>query len=386
LNKDETQALLYEVDDEFAEIKKNAEKEQKEVVDEKVKELKDVINKGIDNEWGWTRVKKTLDKDIKNGLVELKNEIVKSETSTIAIHEQESYIVTSEQGEKMAEEIIKWRVLFGGKTPDEVAKTLGNKESSRKNVNELFDGIHERGERWTTESAEKLVPGWLQEMPVAKAGVGLITGVVSLGSGVAAIGIHEFDKTTEDIKGLVEKTGTELKEFSENMVKTGADTVENFRGGAEKLTGKAMDNAKDLIGQGMKTFDIAGTLTKGIGHAEEVKAEADRDARKVEAEAKARVEEAKAKVEQYKSKEAIEGLNKLLEEKEKQIKELKEEKEKEIKKLEDRIKKKDERIEKLEEKIEKLDEKVEKSQDRLLVAEIEVSRSRATSPTPGYNN
>jgi len=430
LSKDEVQELLVEFDDEIKAIKEDVEGEHKEIVDEKVGELSEKIDKSLTNEDGWGKVKILLKKNIKGGLEGLKNQIVELEIPAIATpvvpeHKPGENVIFRDIGaelrgkeeitkksqipiiavEKTAdlEELAKWRSLFAGQSPEEAAATtqllkqhleeggkkmlelMTKKRKEGLDVNKLFDGIHERGERWTTESAEKLVPEWLQQVPVAKAGVGLITGAVSLASGAATIGVHEFDKTTGDIKDLVEKAGEgamgflgegmnklnearkDAKDFAEKGIDSAAKVYEDTRKGAQDVTEKIIDNTEKFR-EGMENVTVKGMenaadvtknffdIFKGTGTYEEKLKAAEKLITRFEEEIK-----------KY----------------EKQMKEIKVEHKEELKnereRLAQELKEKSAEVGRLQQQLEK---QSEKTQDNFLSVIEMVTKSRPSSPVP----
>ncbi|MCE8163697.1 MAG: hypothetical protein I3273_03725 [Candidatus Moeniiplasma glomeromycotorum] len=287
---------LKAVNKKATDAKKEAEeaKDKLSEVENQVKEAEG-IKKELD-EWKELFPKKTPE-EVKENLKKFANELKA---------EQQKY---QEQINNFTSELEKER-HENKEQLKEIQEKLG--EAAKKSgVNELFDKIHERGERWTTESADKLLPGLAGEIPGTKVFVGLVAGVVSMGSGAAAVGVHEFDKTTSDIKELVEEVGTGLKEvsekgmeigvdlakevmdkadkaregakefaikivdtgaeefenvrkgaqeFAQDAMHVGADTAENFRKGAEILTGKAMDDVTKVV---EKNLNIAEEAVKG---------------------------------------------------------------------------------------------------------------------------
>src|SRR5688572_11759076 len=137
LSKDEFQELLVNIDDNLIGVKKNAEEKQKKAVDKKVDELRGKIEENLSNEeLGWIRIKMFLNKDVKDSLEGLKNEIIELEKSQVSVPS----ISVSEAD---SVELIKWRMIFPGQTPEQVTENLksmasGMEEERRKNREEFY--------------------------------------------------------------------------------------------------------------------------------------------------------------------------------------------------------------------------------------------------------
>jgi len=59
---------LINIDKDLTGVKKNAEKKQQGLINEKVEELREKINESLENEDGWGKIKILLDKDVKKSL------------------------------------------------------------------------------------------------------------------------------------------------------------------------------------------------------------------------------------------------------------------------------------------------------------------------------
>jgi len=124
LSDEVSQQLLMDINKALGEVKKEAKEEQKEIVDKKVKELKGKISETLSDEEGWGVIKMLLNKDIKGGLNELKDEIAKSEEASLAIAVVESKPMSDVISLSLKEELVKWRMLFPNKTPEEAFDEL----------------------------------------------------------------------------------------------------------------------------------------------------------------------------------------------------------------------------------------------------------------------
>jgi hypothetical protein len=253
--------LLAEIEGDLEEIEENAEAKHKTIVNKKAEELKGIISGNFSGE-----LSKTQDalNGVKSGLEELKEEIKKLE-------ESENTLMKPQVGSRRS-----------------------NPSTSLVEVSEQTRGV-----------AQEYVNLGKGALPVlgdlVGAGLGATHGFAILGAKFA----EDAMNSAVDVGLDAVHVGADVYKDTTRIVAGG---IENFRGGAEKLTGQSITEGADITKKVIKNFDGLGTvtdvtktLTDGIGGTQKVKAEADRDARIAEANAKVEIAKAQTQAEMYKA-------------------------------------------------------------------------------------
>jgi len=307
LDEDYARELLTEIGVDLIGLKKSAEKKHKEIVEKKIKELKEIIDKSRSKEeLSWPETQDALGK-VKDGLNELKNEIIELEKlvvkafPVIETNEPEAGVFANllKKGQDLSSALIDSKVTklyeerieelkaklekaekerddYKNKfeTKDREVFELENKKGENKNFSkEVVDRAHS----YWVDAVETGVTEGSKVFPVVGSAVGGLLGATIGGAGMTAhVGGYVFEKVTEEGKEYYKATlesGTEvaiqagtgavslikrgmdsgdeavkeLKDFTQSMASLGVGEFENLRKGAQELTTDAMNVAANSV-------------------------------------------------------------------------------------------------------------------------------------------
>jgi len=336
LSQDEAQEFLVNIDKELKEVEKSVEDKQQAKVKELRGKIDESLSD--EDGWGKIKrllkvVKGSLD-ELKAEIIASEEVSISVPTITVDREKEErlekELVETKEKLVKTERELVEWRNLFPNKDSEQAAEDLKNfgselakerneykeklseiqkglertKSGNPDEVVKISQDIAKMADKYVSDIGQKAFPvlgplvgagfaayhgtleasayfankgmdmgGYMFEKSINE-GVDIYKTTLKSGTEVAinaGTGVVEIIKKGIDSS---DKIGEELKEFSENMAKLGAegfgdvihttaDTVENWRKGWENMTAQFMSNTTNVVNESIGVAKDA--VNKGIG-------------------------------------------------------------------------------------------------------------------------